>query len=51
MVSYKFSDGRILRSFAGGDTDTAAGDIVWRFPTAGLNGRSGVKATKVMLSR
>jgi len=32
VVSYKFSDGRILRSFAGGVTDTAAGDMVWSVP-------------------
>ena len=31
-VSYKFSDGRILRSFVGGVTDTAAGDMIWSVP-------------------
>ena len=31
-VSYKFSDGRILRGFADGVTDTAAGDMVWSVP-------------------
>jgi hypothetical protein len=31
-VSYKFSNGRILRSFAGGAADTAAGDMVWSVP-------------------
>jgi type II secretory pathway component PulJ len=32
VVSYKFSNGRILRSFAGSVTDTAAGDMVWLVP-------------------
>jgi hypothetical protein len=32
VVSYKFSDDRIFRSFAGSVTDTAAGDMVWPVP-------------------
>ncbi len=32
VVSYKFSDGRIIRSFAGGGANAAAEDIVWSVP-------------------
>jgi nitrogen fixation/metabolism regulation signal transduction histidine kinase len=31
-VSYKFSDGRILRSFAGSATGSASGDMMWSVP-------------------
>ncbi|MGA2322554.1 MAG: hypothetical protein ABSG22_01745 [Sedimentisphaerales bacterium] len=32
VISYKFSNGRILRSFVGGATGAASGDIVWSVP-------------------
>ena len=32
MVSYRFSDGRILRSFTKGTTGITAGDMVWLVP-------------------
>ncbi len=32
VISYKFSDGRIFRSFVGGATSAASGDMVWLVP-------------------
>jgi len=32
VISYKFSNGRILRSFVGGATGAANGDMVWSVP-------------------
>jgi hypothetical protein len=32
VISYKFSNGRILRSFVGGATGAASGDMVWSVP-------------------
>ncbi|MGD0573602.1 MAG: type II secretion system protein [Sedimentisphaerales bacterium] len=32
VISYKFSNGRIFRSFVGGPASTASGDMVWSVP-------------------
>ena len=32
VISYKFGNGRILRSFVGGATSAASGDVMWSVP-------------------